>query len=213
MSQLYLSSIIRFVPNHIRGEFVNIGVIVGCESTSEWDIRFVQNQERMLKLGGTPKMRKAAWGLLHKIQAEVHEHHNGVGLKGLDQAWLYDLHERHRNIVQFSEPIPTFTDSAHQALSISFDNHVVDIDKDDREGRRHSHLVNAVRSAYSYRHIDRPHLHEQVLLKNKCSSIQNRFRCGERFSTAAGPLVVISVGETYSCVERHQILGMDNAVN
>ena len=42
----YVYSVIRFVPDSARGEFINIGVIAGSDLTGEWDARTVGNLKR-----------------------------------------------------------------------------------------------------------------------------------------------------------------------
>ena len=42
----YMYSVIRFVPDPIRGEFVNVGVLAGSDESSEWDLRMVESLKR-----------------------------------------------------------------------------------------------------------------------------------------------------------------------
>ena len=46
----YQYSIIRFVPSPTRGEFVNLGVIVGNDATDEWTMEVVGKKSRAAKL-------------------------------------------------------------------------------------------------------------------------------------------------------------------
>ena len=49
----YQYSIIRFVPSPTRGEFVNVGVIVGNDATDEWTMEVVGKKSRAAKLDDT----------------------------------------------------------------------------------------------------------------------------------------------------------------
>ncbi len=44
----YVYSLVRFVPDPARGEFVNVGAIAGSEDGAEWQIRQVENTVRAL---------------------------------------------------------------------------------------------------------------------------------------------------------------------
>jgi hypothetical protein len=42
----HIYSVVRFVPDPARGEFVNVGAIVGSEESSEWGLRQIENPVR-----------------------------------------------------------------------------------------------------------------------------------------------------------------------
>ena len=46
MTTRYVYSTVRFVPNPARGEFVNIGAIIGSDDTREWELRTVDRYNR-----------------------------------------------------------------------------------------------------------------------------------------------------------------------
>jgi hypothetical protein len=41
-------SLIRFVPDPARGEFVNISAVAGSDEAGEWELRLVSNLSRAL---------------------------------------------------------------------------------------------------------------------------------------------------------------------
>jgi len=45
-------SLIRYVPDPARGEFVNVGAIAGSEDAGDWQVRQLQNPARARALGG-----------------------------------------------------------------------------------------------------------------------------------------------------------------
>ncbi len=42
----YEYSILRFVPDPVRGEFVNVAAIVRSDDSEEWRLRVVENSRR-----------------------------------------------------------------------------------------------------------------------------------------------------------------------
>jgi hypothetical protein len=42
----YQFSLIRFVPDPARGEFVNIGAVVGDDEAQDWELRLISNLKR-----------------------------------------------------------------------------------------------------------------------------------------------------------------------
>lgn len=48
MQQVY---ILRFVPNTMRGEFINVGVLCGNDEDG-WELRYLKDTKRMVSFGG-----------------------------------------------------------------------------------------------------------------------------------------------------------------
>ena len=46
----HVYSLIRYVPDPVRGEFINVGAIAGCDESSEWEIRQVANPARARRI-------------------------------------------------------------------------------------------------------------------------------------------------------------------
>ena len=42
----YIFSLLRFVSDPARGEFVNIGALAGDDDAGDWDFRLIQNLKR-----------------------------------------------------------------------------------------------------------------------------------------------------------------------
>ena len=122
----YKFSLIRFVPDPARGEFVNIGAIAGDEASDDWAIRWIQNYKRANALdpGGLFRAAKAFSGELDERFADLDR--PTLGTEPPSVAWLSQLAAEMNNLVQFTPPAPVVADSAEAALDRVFDRLVVD---------------------------------------------------------------------------------------
>ena len=57
----HVYSMVRFVPDSARGEFINVGANVGSEESSEWQVWQIENPKRarFIDERGTPWVRVA----------------------------------------------------------------------------------------------------------------------------------------------------------
>lgn len=100
-------SVLRYVPNAVRGEFINIGAIVTTqEEPLDWRWKFTNDWSRAEQLDAEllPKIKE----YLGTVGEDVHEWLNEGGLKNLRCLW--------RNSVQLKEPSPMVADSLEEAL-------------------------------------------------------------------------------------------------
>jgi hypothetical protein len=126
----YVYSVIRFVPDPSRGEFINVGAIAGSEESSEWEIRQIENPVRARGLDDHGTL-DAVWSFIDRVGHEIDDfEHATTTLLGpnreLSEEWLEELHRRHRNIVQLSPPVPVIAESASEALERVFNLMVED---------------------------------------------------------------------------------------
>lgn len=126
----FIYSLIRFVPDPARGEFVNVGAIVGSEESSEWQVRQIENPRRARAIDENASL-DAIWSFIDQVGAEVDNFDEATqSLFGpeveLTEAWLWRLHADHQNIVQLSPPAPMAAESADEALESVFDLMVLD---------------------------------------------------------------------------------------
>lgn len=146
-------SVIRFVPDPIKGEFVNVGAIVGSDDSSEWAVRQVGNPIRARQIdehGTLP----AAWAFIDQLGRQVDAYEAVIDGMTLDvlgprpsEEWLGQLHQRNTNIVQLSAPLPLLASSAEDALETVFSQLIVDPAKRPGGSAKHPALA-AVRRAY-----------------------------------------------------------------
>lgn len=167
----HLYSVIRFVPDPVRGEFINVGAIAGSDQSSEWSVRQVENPTRARRLderGSLP----AVWSFIDQLGRRVDAHEEAIEtprLEGedrlLSEDWLQDLHQRHTNVVQLSTPMPIIAESASEALDIVFEQLIVDPERHaGGENTKHPALA-AVRRAYQEAGLEKNRdLHERPLM-------------------------------------------------
>jgi hypothetical protein len=128
----YLYSVVRFVPDPARGEFVNVGVIVGSDKAGEWEIRSAENLQRARHLDDPDRRSLAAvTDFVERIENQIDEYSEAVEEGAavdvpFSEDWLYDLHGRMEHVIQVSRPAPIRADSAHEALARIFEQLVVD---------------------------------------------------------------------------------------
>ena len=164
-------SLIRYVPDPIRGEFVNVGAIAGSEESSDWAVRWVDNPARARRLdekGSLP----GVWEFIDRIARHVDAYEQAIEQPQLEapevdvsEEWLRGLHASHRNIVQFSEPRPLLAKDASAALDEIFAELIVDpARRRGAENNKHPALA-AIRRAYRAAGLRRDEqLFERVLV-------------------------------------------------
>lgn len=192
----FMYSVIRYVPDPIRGEFVNVGVIAGSDESSEWGLRQVDNPIRARRLdehGSLP----AVWEFMDRVGHALDAFEDEIerpSLEGaefvLSEDWLADLHVRHRNIVQLSPPQPLLADSVDEALDRTFADLILDPAK--RSGSENKHpALAAVRRAYRELGLVKDeHVFERALLH----AGQHR----ERLDFAVANGRVVQLAQTWS---------------
>lgn len=148
----FVYSLIRFVPEPARGEFVNVGAIVGSDASSEWQIRHVSNSARARKLDGNRSL-DLVWAFCNRVGADIDHFDESVNSLfssdvELSEQWLEGLHTRHRNVVQLSEPTPVVADNADEALDRLFSQMILDPPRQPRSTATKHVALAAMRSAY-----------------------------------------------------------------
>lgn len=148
----YHYSIVRFVPDPVRGEFVNVGAIVGCEETQDWDWRMVSNQRRIRQLDNS-EATGAVWQFFESISRVIVASDEG-GLPQFSrepepsEEWLNGLWRTYRNTVQLTQPSPMIAETADQALELLFDRIVLDPARRRFEFLKKTVATVALRRAY-----------------------------------------------------------------
>jgi hypothetical protein len=166
----YVYSVVRFVPDPGRGEFVNVGAIAGSEDSSEWQWRQIENPVRARAIDVRLAL-DAVWAFLDRVGRHMDDYERAQETLfepevELSEAWLQQLYVEHRNVVQLSQPTPMVAGSADEALDRVFEQMVLD-----PAFRRHpfqkKHIaLAAVRSAYRKYSIQKTvNLRERVALQ------------------------------------------------
>ncbi len=191
----FVYSVVRFVPDPARGEFVNVGAIVGSEDSSQWEFRQVANPVRARAIDDR-KALEAVWAFLDRVGREIDQHERTMetllpATTALSEAWLERLYVEHRNIVQLSPPAPMVASTAEEALDRVFEHLVVDpAQRKYRFLKKHAALA-AVRAAYrQYGLQPATHLRQPVMLQTAHHH--------ERFDFAVTNGKVLQLTQTWS---------------
>ena len=96
-------SVLRFVPDPVRGEFVNVGVLVGSDATRQSSVKLVRTRQRASHLADSDVV-KDFWSYLLDLRSEVDSTRNRDW--AFSESWLHDLWEASGNLLQLSEPAP-----------------------------------------------------------------------------------------------------------
>lgn len=165
----HIYSLIRFVPDPARGEFVNVGAIAGSEESSEWQVRQIENPVRARAIDDNQSLN-AVWSFIDSVGAQMDAYEQAFSSlfdleEELTEEWLIRLHADHQNIVQLSPPTPMVAESAEDALDRVFELMVLDpAVREYRFKKKHTALA-AVRAAYrDFSITKRTDLRERVTL-------------------------------------------------
>lgn len=143
-------SLIRFVPDPARGEFVNIGAVAGSDEAQEWELRLVSNLSRAKALDDRGVLSKAfayAAGLEDHIAA-LDLLSETDGPEPISSELLRRRSLEMHNIVQFSPPAPVAADTAGAALELVFDQLVLDVARKSFPFEKKHRAQGAARRAY-----------------------------------------------------------------
>jgi hypothetical protein len=120
----YDFSILRFVPDTLRGEFVNLGVIVGSDQTGEWDIRLNESYKRARRFD-TDDVIDSAVPLVVDLGRKFDEYNDAIEEERapsdpISIDWLRDFASQSRNLLQVTPPSVISADNINEALSLLF---------------------------------------------------------------------------------------------
>lgn len=141
-------SVIRFVPDPAKGEFVNIGAIAGNDETGEWELRLVSSPKRAKALddrGVLPQATAFAIELQDNIEALDELAPN---VEPMSTEFLARCSSEMQNIVQLTQPAPVVADSAESALEAVFEQLVLDETPKSFPFEKKHRALGAARNAY-----------------------------------------------------------------
>ena len=146
---LYSYWVVRYVPNIARGEFTNIGLVVGTDG-ADWATRF---ETRNVPNPGALRSD------LRELSSWVRWFGARVGAysattfeeSSVSRGWLEHLRVRQANSVQFSEPLPIEAETSEQALALLFP-HLIEREhpRRTRAGVTRKGMRTALRDLYQY---------------------------------------------------------------
>lgn len=163
----YQYSIIRFVPSPIRGEFVNLGLIVGCDQTGEWLIDVVSSKNRATKLDDQSILPMVVADL-QRVQTLV-ENFSEPDIFGteveLSEEWLRQLSRNSQNVLQFSTPKSVLGDSASNALQKLWGNLIVEHVPAERSNVSKATVISRYWTALTQQRLTAKNLKRKVRLE------------------------------------------------
>lgn len=123
----YLYSVIRFVPNPTLGEFINVGIIAGNDDTRDWSVQWLHDMRRAKTLDDA--LGANMYPVLERYRARIEEYVSSVRKPHLDltidytepqvnHEWLTQMHLSTNDVIQFTKPLPVFSESSQQAIGI-----------------------------------------------------------------------------------------------
>lgn len=149
---MYQYWIVRYVPDPIRGEFVNIALLVGQDGR-DWAFRQVTNLQRATRLGGDPMIAGYWLRELKNMVTALNDRRTpspdhllrslADSGENISAAVVGRLSARLNNAVQISNPYPIVAESANAGVSMLFDHLIADPQVQPRElfGARVGHYV------------------------------------------------------------------------
>jgi hypothetical protein len=152
MTYTYNYSLIRFVPDPGRGEFVNIGAVAGDDAGEDWSLRAISNYQRAKALD-TKSAFPAAMAFIASIAERMPDVERLEVTPTLSSDDLRRLSEEMQNIVQLTSPAPIVADSAEAALDLVFERLVVDPAQRRYRFKKKTTAQAATRRSYEQREI------------------------------------------------------------
>jgi len=200
----YVYSVVRFVPDPARGEFINVGAVVGSEEPSEWQVRQIENAKRARSID-EHRTLPVVWSFLDDVGRIIDEHEEAIN-GFLDpqinpsEMWLKDLYTEHKNVVQLSPPTPMVASSAEEALEQVFEEFVVDAARA-RKGVQNKHsALAAVRRSYRENQIDKKNLRERATLQTR-----NHHRERVDFAVTNGRVVQLTHTWSFQVTDQYEL--------
>ena len=147
----YRYSMLRFVPDPARGEFVNIGAIAGDDEAGDWEFRQIQNLRRAKSIDDNMHARlPQALAFIAEIENRIDalDQLQGLGPEPMSGALLRLWAAEMRNVIQLSPPTPILAESAAAALDLVFSELVVDEAAKHYSFQKKSTAVARTRQAY-----------------------------------------------------------------
>jgi|GEM_PF-1479157 len=125
MNQRYFYWLVRYVPDAVRGERVNVGVVVGRDG-ADWAMRRVTNLHRASRLGGNASAIRPWLDRVERViadyrepplfaDADVERLGSRVGVP-----WMEGLSSRLNNTVQVGEAVPFLARSAESGARLLY---------------------------------------------------------------------------------------------
>ena len=115
----FVYSVLRYMPDAGKGEFVNIGALAGSEDLDQWDIRLTNHWTRVRALHRSAS-RACVLDLLRPLLMVVEENEKGSEGSELSESVLRALSSDPRSAVQVAPPLALLAEDVDAALDQVF---------------------------------------------------------------------------------------------
>jgi hypothetical protein len=155
----YLYSVVKFVPDPVRGEFINVGAIVGSDETCEWQLRMTGITKRARSLDDK-RLLPLVLTFGDSIGRTLDDFTDAIetGRQAsveISEEWLVRLYEDSRNVIQLSPPAPIAAGDVEAAMAIIFDQFIVESQGATRMYDNKTAALSAMRKAYIARGLSK----------------------------------------------------------
>lgn len=164
----HLYSVARVVPDVARGEFINVGIIVGSDESREWTLRDIGNLSRTNHLDDENLLPAvmgqlaSVGGVLQRFVSSQEMLIPAESIEQVDSEWLSRLAYDSANTLQFTMPRPISADSAEEALELLWDELILEPATRRFDFLKKYRAVVEVRQALHARQIGAGHLIERA---------------------------------------------------
>ncbi|HQZ69273.1 MAG TPA: DUF3037 domain-containing protein [Planctomycetaceae bacterium] len=169
----YRYSIVRFVPSPTRGEQVNLGMIVGCDATSEWVIDIADQKSRAKKLddaGIWPQVAAELERLKLRFPTDDDDALSSSGLE-INEEWLAQMAAQSKNVIQYSTPQLVLAEDAESAVAKLWDTFIVESVRPKRNAVSKRAVVSRYLKSLTSNRLGKDHL------KKTCKTEDQSQKC------------------------------------
>ena len=167
----YKYSIVRFVPSPTRGEQVNLGLIVGCDATSEWTMEIVGQKSRVKKLDDAGIWPQIA-AELERLQLRFPTDDDAPSVAGasISEEWLAQMAAQSMNVIQYSTPQLVLAEDVESAVTKLWDIFIVETVRQKRNSVSKRQVVSQYLKSLQSSHLNPDHLKQHARLKTSHKS-------------------------------------------
>jgi Protein of unknown function (DUF3037) len=164
---VYRYSLLRFVPDPAKGEFVNLGLIARDDENQDWDLRIISNLRRAKALDHQGLL-PAALEFIGHLEENVSAVDQLFGPEGepISNALLSRLAVEMQNVVQITPPAPVVAGSASAAIDLLFEQLLVDPLSRRFPFEKKFRALKRTREAYRALALPRESIDERVIVSS-----------------------------------------------
>ncbi|MFB6258950.1 MAG: DUF3037 domain-containing protein [Flavobacteriales bacterium] len=152
MSTKYVFSLLRFVPDPLNGEFVNVGFIVGSQETEEWHLDQIQNPKRAECLDFN-NIFKFVQSDIYDIRKKIDEYTESFEElipidERVNEDWLHALSDDLKNVLQVTQPTPILSENIQEAKELIWKNFLVEPEVNKQSSFTKRHCISKINQSY-----------------------------------------------------------------